>query len=80
MPLLGRFLIAVIFVLILVFHSCNHSVSRVVHVLFELFGLRGVEGVVGRQSLSALGSAVGIATARGWRKRTQVEEMQAEDP
>ena len=80
MPLLGRFLIAVIFVLILVFHSCDHSVSRVVHVLFELIGLRGVEGVIGGQSLSALGSVVGIATCRGWRKRTQIEEMQAEDP
>ena len=80
MPLLGEFITAPIFVLVLVFKICVHSVSSVVHVLFKLFGLSGVEFVIGGQSLSALGSVVGIATCRGWRKRTQIEEMQAEDP
>ena len=80
MLLLGRFLIAVVFVLILVFQSWDHSISRVKHVLFKLFGLGGVECVIGGESLRALGPAVGIATCRGWRKRTQIEEMQAEDP
>ena len=48
MPLLGKFIIASIFVvLVLVFQICVHSVSSVVHVLFKLFGFSGVEFVIG---------------------------------
>ena len=51
-----------------------------IHALFELFGLGGVECVIRGQSLGALGSVVCITTCRGWRKRAQIEQVQAEDP